>query len=72
MKQNRKRIMNGLKQYIIKTEAEKQEVLWLIKEGVYKSIEHYIERMTKLVNGKTKDVNGRYINLNKLKDAALV
>jgi len=63
MKRNEKHI-NNLRQYVIKTKAEMDEVLWLIKEGDYKSVADYIEDMTLLINGKQKDIYGKFIKVS--------
>ena len=69
MKKNKNKL-NGLKQYEIKSEAEMKEILWLIKEGAFKSVADYIKNRTLFFNGKAKDVYGKLINPEKLVDAA--
>lgn len=58
---NAKKHINGLKPYKITKKAEMDEVLWMIKEGIFKSVEHYLKSMTLLTNGKLKDVDGNLI-----------
>lgn len=60
MKNTQKHI-NGLKPYKIRNKAEMREVLWLIKEGAFQSVEQYLNHMTLLINGKLKDVDGKLI-----------
>ncbi len=44
------------KKHVISTPGELREVKWLIKEGVYKSVEDYINRTSELLYGNPKFV----------------
>lgn len=48
------KFLNEKGEYKINNASEKKEVLWLIKEGVYKSIKQYEEFMSKLLSNKLK------------------
>jgi len=60
MSKRTNKMLDGLKPYQL-SEAEKKEVLWLIKEKIYDNIQHYIDEMTLLYNGKLKDDKGKLI-----------
>ena len=68
MKRKTNKKLNGLIPYKIQSEAERKEVLWLIQQKHYSSIEDYEKSMTELFNGKAKDVNGKYIRFEKLNE----